>query len=111
MEVSLFAVGDVFIHRDDPESAYHEGAEFLRTGDVVFGNCEGVFSDQWNRAPTSGPPVVSPSRNAAPLRSAGFDVLSLANNHIVDGGHQGVLSTQMTLNGMGIKTVGAGASI
>jgi poly-gamma-glutamate synthesis protein (capsule biosynthesis protein) len=107
--VSIFAVGDVFIDRADPLSAFTASGEFLRAGDVVFGNCEGVFSDTWERAPSSGPPVVAPSANAQPLAVAGFDVLSLANNHIVDGGHKALINTQRVLNRLGIRTAGAGA--
>lgn len=111
MELSLFAVGDVFIDRDDPETAYREAGSFLSTGDIVFGNCEGVFSDTWQRSPSSGSPVVAPSRNAKPLAGAGFHVMSLANNHSVDGGHQALLNTRDNLNALGIATVGAGATL
>ncbi|MEU4339249.1 CapA family protein [Micromonospora lupini] len=108
MAISLFAVGDVFIDRGDPQGAFRASGEFLRTGDVVFGNCEGVFSDDWDRAPTSGPPVVAPNVNAQRLAEAGFHVLSMANNHIVDGGHRAMLSSRTALNGLGIRTAGAG---
>ncbi|MFD6568097.1 CapA family protein [Micromonospora profundi] len=111
MSISLFAVGDVFIDRPDPEQAYRDGARYLRRGDILFGNCEGVFSDDWDRAPSSGPPVVAPAANADPLARAGFDVLSLANNHIGDGGHRGLRDTIRALNGLGIATVGAGGDI
>ncbi|MES4903213.1 MULTISPECIES: CapA family protein [unclassified Streptomyces] len=111
MAVSLFAVGDVFIDRENPETAFDVARDLLSTGDVVFGNCEGVFSDTWERAPSSGSPVVAPAKNAAPLAGAGFHVMSLANNHSVDGGHQALLNTRDTLNDLGISTVGAGANI
>lgn len=111
MSIFIFAVGDVYVDRPDPRTAYRAGAEFLRGGDIVFGNCEGVFADDWDRAPSAGPPVVVPTANAAPLARAGFDVLSLANNHIGDGGHRGLLSTEQTLRGLGIATVGAGRDI
>ena len=111
MEISVFAVGDVFIDRENPETAFGTAGELLNTGDVVFGNCEGVFSDTWERAPSSGSPVVAATENAAPLAGAGFHVMSLANNHIVDGGHQAMLNTRDTLNGLGIATVGVGANI
>ncbi|MER6049265.1 CapA family protein [Streptomyces sp. NPDC020883] len=111
MTVSLFAVGDVFIDRENPETAFQTAGAFLNTGDVVFGNCEGVFSDTWERAPSSGSPVVAPGRNAKPLADAGFHVMSLANNHSVDGGHQALLNTRDTLRDLGIATTGAGADI
>jgi poly-gamma-glutamate capsule biosynthesis protein CapA/YwtB (metallophosphatase superfamily) len=109
MALSIFAVGDVYVDRDDPRSAFETSGAFLHSGDVLFGNCEGVFSDEWERVPTSGPPVVAPTANAERLAAAGFDVLSLANNHIVDGGHKALINTRATLNGLGIQTTGAGA--
>lgn len=108
MGVSIFAVGDVFIDRGNPSTAFATSKEFLQSGDVLFGNCEGVFSDRVARAPTSGPPVVAATANAQPLARAGFDVLSLANNHIVDGGHEALANTRTALNDLGIRTAGAG---
>jgi hypothetical protein len=108
VSVSIFAVGDVFVDRSDPVSAFATSKAFLRAGDVVFGNCEGVFSDEWDRAPTSGPPVVVGTANARPLATAGFDVLSIANNHIVDGGHTALVNTRTVLNDLGVRTAGAG---
>jgi poly-gamma-glutamate synthesis protein (capsule biosynthesis protein) len=108
MVVSIFAVGDIFIDRSDPLSAFASSSAFLQAGDVLFGNCEGVFSDHWERAFTSGPPVVAPAANAAPLAAAGFDVLSLANNHILDGGHTALINMRTMLNDLGIATAGAG---
>ncbi|MGW4641278.1 CapA family protein [Sphaerisporangium sp. NPDC004334] len=110
-EASIFAVGDVFIDRDDPSTAFHSAKEFLRGGDVLFGNCEGAFSDAWERAPSSGSPVVAPAVNARPLAEAGFDVVSLANNHSVDGGYGALLNTCATLAELGVSPVGAGADI
>jgi hypothetical protein len=107
--VQLCAVGDVFIDRDDPPTAL-AGTTSALPGGVLFGNCEGVFSDQWERAPSSGSPVVAPAANAVPLARAGFDVLSLANNHSVDGGHGALLRCRQTLQDLGLHTVGAGAN-
>lgn len=47
--------------------------------------------------------------NAAALKDAGFDLLNLANNHIMDYGSAGLTETLDTLQKAGISTVGAGA--
>ena len=44
------------------------------------------------------------------LTSAGIDCCSLANNHALDWGYAGLLETLRTLEGAGIKAVGAGRS-
>jgi hypothetical protein len=48
----------------------------------------------------------SPTRYAAYLRDAGFDVMSLANNHAQDFGDPGRDSSMRTLDGVGIKHSG-----
>ncbi|HSR24635.1 MAG TPA: CapA family protein [Candidatus Eisenbacteria bacterium] len=109
--VSIFAVGDVFVDRDDPGTAFRISRDVLEQADVVFGNCEGVFSDNWERVPSCGSPVVAPAANAAHLAGAGFTVLSLANNHSVDGGYSAMLDTREGLRAHGAQTVGAGATL
>ncbi len=106
----IYAVGDVFVDRDDPTTAFSTGR--IAPGDgLLFGNCEGVFADTWQRAPSCGSPVVAPADRAKRLGEAGFSVMSLANNHSVDGGYQALLSCRDTLHALGITTAGAGENI
>ncbi|NRD52250.1 CapA family protein [Corallococcus exiguus] len=56
----------------------------------------GLFSDDIQRAPSAGSTVTAPAANAAPLAKAGFDIMSLANNHSLDGGHAALLSMRRT---------------
>lgn len=109
--MTIHAVGDVFIDRDEPERAFHASRHLLARADVVFGNCEGVFSDDWERVPSCGSPVVAPAVNARHLAGAGFTVLSLANNHSIDGGYAAMLATRAGLRAHGSQTVGAGANL
>jgi poly-gamma-glutamate synthesis protein (capsule biosynthesis protein) len=44
------------------------------------------------------------------LTAAGIDVCILANNHVLDWGHEGLRETLETLDNAGIKTVGAGTN-
>jgi poly-gamma-glutamate capsule biosynthesis protein CapA/YwtB (metallophosphatase superfamily) len=48
-----------------------------------------------------------PTRYAKYLKEAGFDVMSLANNHASDFGDDGRVSTRRTLDGLGIKHAGS----
>lgn len=45
------------------------------------------------------------------LTAAGIDVCALANNHVLDWGHQGLMDTLATLRQTGIATVGAGRDV
>jgi len=108
---SLGAVGDVFVNRDNPKDAFLGSSDLLNQLNVVFGNCEGAFTDHPHFAPSAGWRVVARQSNGSALAKAGFDVMSVANNHIVDGGHEGLLDTLKLLHSQGIKTVGAGANL
>ncbi len=114
--VTLAVVGDLFPSRSafdgdrarDP--AFAEVVALLREADVSFGNFEIPLSDR-------GAPVqkmitirTTPSM-ATSARSMGLDVVSLANNHILDYGHEALIDTINGLRGSGVLTVGAGADL
>lgn len=105
------AVGDVFVNRANPEDAFTGSADLLHRIDVVFGNCEGAFTDQPHFAPSAGWRVVAPLSSGRALAKAGFDVMAAANNHSVDAGHEGLDDTLNLLHSLGIRTVGAGANL
>jgi poly-gamma-glutamate synthesis protein (capsule biosynthesis protein) len=77
--------------------------------DIRFGNLElpltervaATYKDYVFRAPPS---------SVDALTGAGFNVLSLANNHALDYGSEGLLDTLATLERAGIAGVGAGRS-
>jgi poly-gamma-glutamate capsule biosynthesis protein CapA/YwtB (metallophosphatase superfamily) len=48
--------------------------------------------------------------NVACLAAAKFDCWSLANNHVLDWGHAGLVETLQTLNAAGLKYAGAGTN-
>ena len=114
------AVGDIMLGTDFPENILpdDDGVGFLEavtpslTGaDVTFGNLEGVLQD-------GGEPVKqckdkricflfrTPTRYAAYLARAGFDVMSLANNHARDFGEEGRSSSMAALDAVGIRHSG-----
>lgn len=107
----LHAVGDVLIERPDPPVAFDPALEVLQAADVLFGNCEAVYSARPARAPSASIPVLVPREYALGLGHAGFHVMSLANNHTVDGGHVGLCDTRTALHEQGILTCGAGEDL
>jgi poly-gamma-glutamate capsule biosynthesis protein CapA/YwtB (metallophosphatase superfamily) len=108
---TLGAVGDVFVNREDPDNAFFGCGDLLNQIEIVFGNCEGAFTDNPHFAPSAGWRVVAPPSNGRAIGKAGFDVMATANNHILDAGHEGLIDTLNLLHSQGIKTVGAGASL
>jgi len=107
----LGAVGDVFLNRSAPNEALHHVAPALQAVDLLFGNCEGVFTSAPHYAPTAGFRLVANPSNAEPLIDVGFHVLSFANNHTVDAGHEALLDMLNMFRGRGVAAVGAGQNI
>lgn len=81
----------------------------LRGGALVFGNLETVLSDREEALPAEKHYVFkAPASYATLLADAGFDVVNLANNHILDFGPDCPLDTIAALDASGIAHVGAG---
>jgi poly-gamma-glutamate synthesis protein (capsule biosynthesis protein) len=113
--VEFIAVGDVMLGRGvadvpDPLAA---AAPWLRAADLTLGNLESVVTQQGAPPPVvpDGPQpyrLKAPPSAVAHLTQAGFDLLSLANNHSLDYGPAGLEETTMRLQQAGIIPVGAG---
>ena len=82
----------------------------LRNADIVLGNLEGVLSDQgMSRKDVSKRGLYAfrmPESYAATLHEMGFDVMSLANNHSMDFGAEGLKSTIRALKAEGVQPMG-----
>jgi poly-gamma-glutamate capsule biosynthesis protein CapA/YwtB (metallophosphatase superfamily) len=110
--ISLVAVGDVMLGRavgeliaaHTPSYPFRHMGDLLREADIAFGNLEHPITSRG--APRGGISLCGRPEVAGGLRDAGFDVLSLANNHITDYGDEGVLDTMAHLEGQGIAHVG-----
>ncbi len=96
---------------DDPWPMVREVAPVFAEADVVFGNLEGAFLDEgevYKRCKdiTKCYAFKTPTRYAPVLRKAGFDFVSLANNHIRDFGPAGLSTTRKLLDSLDIAFAG-----
>lgn len=108
--ITLMAVGDVMLARSvgtrmikyqDWRWPFGEVAAGLDRADLVFGNLESPFG--YECQPTDeGMRFCADSRAVGGLTYAGFDILSLANNHMYDQGKTALLDSQTLLNQHGI---------
>ena len=113
--VELIAVGDIMLGRavagvDDPLA---EVAPWLHAADLALGNLESVIVAEGT--PRSAPPgepqpiiLNAPVTAVSRLTTAGFDLLSLANNHSLDYGAAGLKETAVRLQQAGITPLGIG---
>lgn len=112
--VTIGLVGDVCL-ADGPATGAFAGVEpALAAADVVVGNCERPYpaapAGRGSGGPgQAGPSTCPPGCHACELRRVGFDVLTCANNHVMDHGPEALRATLAFLGGHGLVTAGAGA--
>jgi hypothetical protein len=90
---------------------WHELADEIGAHDIAIVNMECALSESAVRIVKSGPALVSSPALATLARAGGFTVASLANNHVLDGGDQGLSDTLAACRAAGLTTVGAGMTL
>ena len=118
-ELSVIGVGDIMLGSNYPSEAklapndgkdlLREVREILKNADVTFGNLEGSFLDSGGTTKPCNNGCYffrMPERYVAYLLEAGFDVMSIANNHMGDFGETGRKNTVKTLQKAGIAYAG-----
>lgn len=119
--ISVVAVGDMMLGSafpsklnlppDDAVNSFKAVDTFLK-GDVVFGNLEGCFLNSGNSSkckginPNNCYAFRMPDRYAGIFKKAGFNVLSVANNHVGDFDGRGRLNTARVLDSLQINYAG-----
>jgi poly-gamma-glutamate synthesis protein (capsule biosynthesis protein) len=107
--MTLVALGDLEIDRDEPETIFKDVVDVIRSADIAFANCDQVYTDKGHPNP-----IHATARDPKMMRGlvhAGLDVISLANNHSLDWGPEGLLDCMDRLRDAGIPVVGAGKNI
>ncbi|GIU82958.1 MAG: CapA family protein [Acidobacteria bacterium] len=120
--ITIAAVGDIMLGSPFPNDSRmppNDGADLLKPAepilksvDIAFGNLEGPLADggistKCGKGRSRCFAFRMPTRYGKYLKEAGFDVLSLANNHAGDFGDAGRASTRKTLDELGIKHAGS----
>lgn len=112
---TLVLVGDVMLGRGvapavaaDPTSVFERLRPVLVDADVALGNLESPLTTRPHL--TGGHALEADPSAAAVLAGAGFDVMSVANNHATDAGRATVLDTLGALSNVGLRGVGGGAT-
>lgn len=135
--IRFSAVGDVMMDYGVEESIKRFGANFpfqyvaeiLNDSDLSFCNLEAPLTNEeeravWDYTKILDKPIVVGGKTVGSaiyckvipeavkgLKYAGFDVVSIANNHIMDYGAKGLSDTIVTLSAEGIKPIGSGKNL
>lgn len=117
----IIGVGDMMLGTNYPSKSYlpanggkdllSDVAPILRNADLTFGNLEGTILDEGGTVKRCNDPSLcyafrSPESYVKHFVDAGFDVVSLANNHSGDFGPSGRQRTKEVLDEAGIAYAG-----
>ena len=120
LRITIASVGDMMLGTDYPDNRLPDDdgvgfladvTPYLAAADLAFGNLEGVLVDGGEPGKRCSNPAAcyrfrSPTRYVDHFVNAGFDVLSLANNHARDFGESGRSMTMRVLADAGIEHSG-----
>src|SRR3569833_222674 len=119
--ISIAAVGDMMLgsaypnqNKLPPDSAkgsFETAKEYFKGSDIVFGNIEGTLLDTgmpatYKKKLKTAYLFRMPTYYGKVFKDAGFNLVSVANNHITDFGEKCYTSTTKTLDGYGIHYAG-----
>lgn len=118
-EIVLAAAGDVMLTRGVGRAIDEMGVDYpfervkglISRADVAFCNLETSISTSGTPIPGKGIWFRSRPEAATALARAGFDIVSLANNHILDYDTPALLDTMDYLDRAGVRYAGAGSNI
>ena len=114
--VRIMANGDLLYHdglymsakKSDGSYDFSENftyvKDWLHQGDLVLGDFEGTIRSDY---PLAGYPLFNAPEAVVPaIKDAGYQVVDLAHNHILDSGLEGVFTTAKAFEDHGISPVG-----
>lgn len=99
---------DLFISGDADTLVGKKLKKILESADFRIFNLETPLADSETPIPKGGPNLIAPTATVNGYKAMKVDLLTLANNHILDQGEEGLSSTLTALDGVGISYVGVG---
>lgn len=117
--ITLVAVGDISFHGELSKGAtsheikqqLDEIKRFFQGADLIFGNLECVFGEKGTKSDKLSVVLTSDSAWVPVLKGLGFNMFSMANNHTMDMGPDGLMDTITILGEHGLPYVGVGKNI
>ena len=115
--IKIIATGDLMLGTRFPDESYlpeisgynlfgEDVQKILESGDIAFGNLEGAISSNEGKPKNKKYVFAMPNETAIWMYDAGYNLLSVANNHSGDMGIEGCENTINKLNSVGIYFAG-----
>ena len=113
--ISILMAGDIMLGRGvapiaagDPAGLFEDVRLVVKSADLSLANLESPLTDRAHRSANPNSLEADPAL-ASVIERAGFDLMTLANNHIGDTGPDGVVDTIKAVENASMVAVGAGA--
>lgn len=116
-QIQLFVAGDFCpIHRmknilqttPNVELIFGDILPYIRNSDLAITNLECPITDHTEKIDKTGPALKGNIEALKILKEAGFNLLTLSNNHILDYGSKGLADTLNKIKESDLSSVGAG---
>ena len=117
--ISILAVGDIMYHMPQVRAAYNSQTgtydftnnfkylkTYLEDVDISIANYETTAAGK-EHGYSGYPAFNSPVETLDSIKDAGFNIVNLSNNHILDKGKTGLLNTVENSKARGLKVIGA----
>lgn len=116
--ISIFISGDFapkmrvneIIAKGEYKLLYNDILPIIKASDIAITNLESPLVEDGKPIAKTGPNLKAPLKSIEATKFAGFDMVTLANNHMMDYGKEGLFSTIKTCEDNQIKHIGAGAN-
>ena len=118
INIKMSVIGDIMCHDSQYKDAYVKESDsydfsyvfsdiqkYIQTADIAVGNLETTFAGK-ERGYSNYPTFNTPEQLAYNLKTLGIDLLSTANNHSLDKGYKGLVSTLDFLDDAGLAHTG-----
>lgn len=107
----MLLTGDLVLDVADPDHWLSGIVPATRAAAVTIGHLEVPHTRRGTELVGDVPAPGADPGNLAALQRAGFDVLTLAGNHMADRGPEGIADTRDELERLGIRYTGAGENL
>jgi poly-gamma-glutamate synthesis protein (capsule biosynthesis protein) len=108
MSIKIFACGDIVNTTANQNFVNGELKSTIQQADISIGNFEAPIKTNSQPIPKAGPNISQSKESIKYLKEVGFNVCSLANNHIYDFGERGLHATIEEIKNVNLEYIGAG---
>jgi len=118
-EITVLITGDFYggnridrlINEEKYSEIFNDFLPFIQESDISITNLESALTTESKSIYKTGPAIKASPKTINALKFAGFNLLTLANNHIMDFGEKGLIETLNLCKANEIDFVGAGKDL